>query len=242
MTKTSIARRAIITGGSGGIGQAIAARLRAAGLRIAVFDRVPPTGGSAACDLYCACDVTDERSVESAVADVIAKWGGVDVLVNNAGILGPVAPAASVPLDDWRRVIDINLTGAFICSKAVVPHMVARGWGRIVNMSSVQGKEGTAEAAPYAASKAALIALAKSMAKELATTGITVNCVTPTVVDGGMIASITPQRRAELLAKIPMQRFCTVDEVAAMVAWIASDDCSFTTGAVFDLSGGRATW
>lgn len=232
-------RRAIVTGGAGSIGQAIVARLRAANVRVAIFDRQQ---GNATADLFCACDVADERSVASAVEDVVDRLGGIDILINNAGILGPVAPIVQVSPEDWRRIIDINLTGAFICSKAVIPSMLKAGWGRIVNMSSVQGKEGTAQAGPYAASKAALIALAKSMAKELATTGITVNSVTPTVVDGGMIAAITAQRRAELLAKIPMGRFCTVDEVATTVGWIVSDDCSFTTGAVFDLSGGRSTW
>lgn len=238
-SKMNPVRRAIVTGGAGSIGQAIVARLKTAAIHVAVLDRAQ---NDASADLFCACDVTDERSVAGAIQHVIDRLGGIDILVNNAGILGPVASIAQVTPEDWRRVIDVNLTGAFLCSKAVVPSMLKGGWGRIVNMSSVQGKEGTAEAGAYAASKAGLIALAKSMAKELATSGITVNCVTPTVVDGGMITSITPQRRAELLAKIPMGRFCTVNEVAATVGWIVSEDCSFTTGAVFDLSGGRATW
>jgi len=234
-------RRAIVTGGSGGLGQAIVARLKQDGVRVANLDLKSSKSREQA-DLFCQCDVTDEESVKQSVQDVIAEFGRVDILVNNAGLQGPVAPMTTVSPAEWRNVLDVNLTGTFLCCKAVVPTMIAATWGRIINISSVQGKEGTAGAGPYAASKAAQIALAKSLAKELATAGVTVNCIAPTVIDAGMISQISPQRKAELLAKIPMGRFGTATEVAAMVAWIASEECSFTTGAVFDLSGGRATW
>ena len=241
MERGASKRSAIVTGGSGGIGQAIISTLRRAGVRVANFDRAPAPGSQSG-DLYCECDVSNEDSVARSVETVIAAFGTVDILVNNAGLQGPVAPVAAVSLREWRQVLDVNLTGTFLCCRAVVPLMVASGWGRIVNISSVQGKEGTAEAGPYAASKAGQIAFSKTLAKELATTGVTVNCIAPTVIDAGMIAAISPARKAELLAKIPMQRFGTTAEVADMVAWVASEECSFTTGAVFDLSGGRATW
>ncbi len=234
-------RCAIVTGGSGGLGQAIVARLNRDGVRVANLDHKTPNSTERA-NLFCQCNVADEKSVNQSVRDVIAAFGRVDILVNNAGLQGPVAPVIAISPAEWKNVLDVNLTGTFLCCKAVVPTMVAAKWGRIINMSSVQGKEGTAEAGPYAASKAAQIALAKSLAKELATTGVTVNCIAPTVIDAGMISQISPERKAQLLAKIPMQRFGTAAEVAAIVAWIASDECSFTTGAVFDMSGGRATW
>jgi 3-oxoacyl-[acyl-carrier protein] reductase len=242
MTPVKLSGRcAIVTGGSGGLGQAIVARLKLDGARVANFDREISKSKEQA-DLYCRCDVTNEESVNQSVRDVIAAFGGIGVLVNNAGLQGPVAPITAISLAEWRDVLDVNLTGTFLCCKAVVPAMIAAKWGRIINMSSVQGKEGTAEAGPYAASKAAQIALAKTLAKELATTGVTVNCIAPAVIDAGMISRISSERKAELLAKIPMRRFGTAAEVAAMVAWVASEECSFTTGAVFDLSGGRATW
>jgi len=233
-------RCAVVTGGAGGLGRAIVARLKAGGARVAVLDRTP--GADANADLACACDVTDEESVAAALRQVEAALGPVAILVNNAGVQGPVAPVTAVSLAEWRTVIDVNLTGTFVCSKAVIPGMVAAGWGRIVSIASVQGKEGTANAGPYAASKAGQIALAKVLAKELATTGVTVNCITPTVVMAGMFDRISDARKAELMSLIPMRRFCTPEEVAEMVAWVASDACSFSTGAVFDLSGGRSTW
>ncbi len=234
-------RTAIVTGASGGLGRAIVGRLRLSGARVAAIDRSESDAAERP-DLFLACDVTDAASVEHAVNRVLEAFGRIDILVNNAGLLGPVGPIVDIPVETWRRVIDINLTGAFICSKAVVPIMVAAGWGRIVNMSSVQGKEGMAFAGPYAASKAALIALTKTLGKELATTGVTVNCITPTAVDVGMFDEISQGRRADILSRIPMGRFGTAAEVAAMTAWVASEECSFSTGAVFDLSGGRATY
>jgi NAD(P)-dependent dehydrogenase (short-subunit alcohol dehydrogenase family) len=241
MTAETRPRRcAVVTGGSGGLGRAIVSRLKRSGARVAVFDRTPSVGEQP--DLFCACDVTDEDSVEKALSQASATLGVVDILINNAGVQGPVAPVAAVSLADWRTVLDVNLTGTFICSKAVIPGMVAAGWGRIISISSVQGKEGTAEAGPYAVSKAGQIALAKVLAKELATSGVTVNCITPTVVAVGMFTEISDERRADLLSRIPMRRFCAPTEVAEMVAWVASEECSFSTGAVFDLSGGRSTW
>jgi NAD(P)-dependent dehydrogenase (short-subunit alcohol dehydrogenase family) len=232
-------KRAVVTGGCGGLGQAIADRLRRDGAQVAVFDRADAVPGN---DLLYRCDVTNEHDVAAAVQQVVTRLGGIDILVNNAGLQGEVVPIVEASLESWRRVIDVNLTGAFICSKAIAPVMIAAGWGRIIHMSSVQGKEGTAQAGAYAASKAGLIAFGKTLAKELAPTGVTVNCVTPTVVETGMIREISQRRREELLARIPMGRFCQAAEVAAMVAWIAGDECSFSTGAVFDISGGRATW
>jgi 2-dehydro-3-deoxy-L-rhamnonate dehydrogenase (NAD+) len=233
-------RCAVVTGGSGGLGQAIVSRLKTSGARVAVFDCAPSTQQQP--DLFCLCDVTDEASVEKALSQATATFGAVDILVNNAGVQGPVAPVTAVSVADWRAVLDVNLTGTFICSKAVIPGMTAAGWGRIISISSVQGKEGTAEAGPYAASKAGQIALAKVLAKELGTTGVTVNCITPTAVATGMFDRISDTRRADLLSRIPMRRFCTPSEVAEMVGWVASEQCSFSTGAVFDLSGGRSTW
>ena len=230
-----------MTGGCGALGRAIVDRLSSDGVAVAVFDLKPHANDSTA-ELFCGCDVADFDSVDRAVKRVIDKFGRIDVLVNNAGILGPVAPIVDVPVETWRRVVDVNLTGTFICCKAVVPVMVASGFGRIINMSSAQGKEGMAHAGAYAASKCGLIALTKTLGKELATSGILVNCITPTAIDAGMVDEITEARRTDILARIPMGRFCSTHEVAAMVAWLASDECSFSTGAVFDLSGGRSTY
>ena len=233
------AKRAVVTGGCGGLGRAIVDRLRRDGAQVALFDRADAADRD---EFLIHCDVTNEDDVSAAIKQVVARFGGIDILVNNAGLQGEVAPIVEASVESWRRVIDVNLTGAFICSKAIAPMMVSAGWGRIVHVSSVQGKEGTAQAGAYAASKAGLIAFGKTLAKELATTGVTVNCITPTVIETGMIREISEQRREELLARIPMGRFCRATEVAAMVAWIASEECSFSTGAVFDMSGGRATW
>jgi NAD(P)-dependent dehydrogenase (short-subunit alcohol dehydrogenase family) len=235
-------RVAIVTGGSGGLGRAIVAKLKLAGARVVSFDRNEPPEGKDRPDLFCACDVTDPIAVQRAVDHVASTFGAITILVNNAGLQGSVAPVADISVDEWREVIDVNLTGTFLCCRAVIPQLVKAGWGRIITISSVQGKEGTAGAGAYAASKAGQIALTKSLAKELARDGVTVNCITPTVVEAGMFHVISEERRADLLARIPMGRFCAPEEVAAMVAWVASKECSFSTGAVFDLSGGRATW
>jgi len=234
-------RVAIVTGGRGGLGRVIVSRLATAGAKVVVFDRATDVPTTVSAECY-EVDITDENAVAAAVDRVFAKEKRIDILVNNAGVQGPILPVSEVSLVQWQETVAVNLTGTFICSKAVVPRMLRAGWGRIVNISSVQGKEGTVFSGPYAVSKAGQITLAKVMGKELATSGITVNCITPTVVDAGMIHGIDEHRKADLLQRIPMGRFCRPDEVADMVTFVASDACAFTTGAVFDLSGGRATW
>ena len=235
-------RKAIVTGGSGGLGRAITARLRASGAAVANLDR-HAAGSDAEAEIFCPCDVTDEAAVEAAVRRVLAAFGRIDVLVNAAGIAAAALPIAEVPVAAWRRVLDVNLTGAFICCRAVVPHMAARGYGRIVNLGSLRGKEAPALSGAYAASKAGLIALTRTLAREVATAGLLVNCVTPTAIEGGMADEDDDAATlADLAARIPLGRLGRPAEVAAMVAWLASADCSFSTGAVFDLSGGRASW
>lgn len=230
-------RVAVVTGGAAGIGLAICRRLAAAGATTCSWDIA---GG----DLH--CDVGDAASVEQATTATVDRHGRIDILVNNAGILGPVAPVWEHDVEAFRRVLAVDLGGPFLCSRAVVPVMLQRpaapDRGRIVNLSSIQGKEGMPRAAAYAASKAALLALTKSLGKELAGEGILVNAVTPAAAETGMAAELTPERRAEILGRIPMGRFVRVEEIAEMVAWLASPLCSFSTGAVFDLSGGRATY
>jgi 3-oxoacyl-[acyl-carrier protein] reductase len=232
---------AIVTGGAGGIGQAVLARLARDGFVPVSWDISPvaPTARHAL-----AVDVTDLAALKDAAVQTIALAGPIGALVINAGILGPVARAWEVEENEMRRVIEVNLVSAFLTAQAVVPHMLGNAGpdrGRIVIMSSVQAKEGTALAGPYAAAKAGLIALAKCLGKELAEQGILVNAVTPTVVRTAMEQSLTPERRAGLLAKIPMGRFIEPAEVAALVGFLCGPDCSFSTGAVFDLSGGRST-
>lgn len=235
---------AIVTGGAGGIGQAVMARLGQDGFVPVSWDLAgPPQPASAAHRLT--VDVTDAMALERAAARTEAEAGPIRVLVVNAGVLGPVARAWEVEPDEVRRVLESNLVSAFLTLRAVVPRMLGNPGpdrGRIVLMASVQGKEGTALAGPYAASKAGLIALAKTAGKELAESGILVNAVTPTVVRTTMEQSLSPDRRAELLARIPMGRFAAPEEVAALVAWLCGPECSFSTGAVFDLSGGRSTY
>jgi 3-oxoacyl-[acyl-carrier protein] reductase len=248
-------RTAIITGGAGGFGRAIGARLHAAGAAVALWDLDGPAAGTVASKLGegraigQAVDTTDETAVAAAAQAVLARFGRIDFLVANAGILGPVANTWEHRTEDFRRVLDVNLTGTFICCRVVVPLLLANvpeaGSGRrgsVVIVSSIQAKEGMPKAAAYAASKAGLIALTKTLGKELAESGIPVNAVTPAIVETGMTKAITPDRVGDILARIPMRRFGTVDEIAAQVAWLCSDDCSFATGAVYDLSGGRATW
>jgi 3-oxoacyl-[acyl-carrier protein] reductase len=243
-------RTAIVTGGARGIGLAIARRLAGEGARVALWDVDSETATPQAArlgdgHLACGVDVTDEASVAAALAVTRAGFGRVDILVNNAGILGPVAPLWQQSPAEFRRVIDVNLTGTYLVSRAVVPVMLAQSGpvrGRIVNMSSIQGKEGLALAGAYAASKAGVIALTKSLGKELARDSITVNCVTPAAAETDMAKEITAERRNDIINRIPMGRFVMVEEIAAMVAFLTSNDCSFSTGAVFDLSGGRATY
>jgi 2-dehydro-3-deoxy-L-rhamnonate dehydrogenase (NAD+) len=186
--------------------------------------------------------VTDEASVNAGVQRSEAAIGPTDILVTSAGITGPNLTLADYPVEEWRRVMEVDLTGPFLCSKAVTPGMTARDYGRIVHIASVAGKEGNPNAGPYSAAKAGVIALTKSLGKELAKTGIRVNCVTPAAVQTGMFTQMTEEHIGYMLAKIPLGRFGRVEEIAALVAWLASEECSFSTGAVFDLSGGRATY
>jgi NAD(P)-dependent dehydrogenase (short-subunit alcohol dehydrogenase family) len=237
-------RVAAITGGARGIGFATAQRFQQSGAKVALWDR---DGAEAAAKriagaIACTVDVTDERSVAAALAETERRLGPVDILVASAGIAGPNATVAEYPVDAWRQVIDVDLNGVFLCCRAVVPGMVRRNYGRIVNIASVAGKEGNPNAAPYSAAKAGVIALTKSLGKELAKTGVCVNCITPAAVRTAIFDQITQQHIDYMLSKIPMGRFGTVEEMAAMIAWLASEECSFSTGGVFDLSGGRATY
>jgi 3-oxoacyl-[acyl-carrier protein] reductase len=235
-------RAAMVTGGSGGLGRAIIQRLRQSGARVVSIDR-REGGDDGGAELSLVGDVTDPAMVEAAVACTVDSFGRLDILVNNAGIAAAPLPIAEVAVEEWRRVVDVNLTGAMICCRAAIPAMAARRHGRIVNIGSLRGKEAPARSGAYAASKAGLMALTRTLAKEVAGDGILVNCVTPTAIEGGMAGEVEDAaERAAILARIPLARYGRADEVAAMVAWLSSDECSFSTGAVFDLSGGRATW
>jgi 3-oxoacyl-[acyl-carrier protein] reductase len=233
---------AVVTGGAGGIGQALLARLGRDGYTPVSWDL---TDVAPAATLALTVDVTDAAALAAAADTTIQTAGPIIALVINAGVLGPVAPVWETPEADIRRVIDTNLVAAFLTARAVVPHMLGNPGpdrGRIVLMSSVQGKEGLALGGAYAASKAGMMALTKVLGKELARDGILVNAVTPTVVRTAMLDEVTPERAADLLARIPMHRFLDPAEVAAMVSWLCGPDCTFSTGAVFDLSGGRSTY
>ena len=238
---------AIVTGAARGIGFAAAQRLVASGHRVAVADWDEAKAHEAAGALgerarAFDCDVSDSASVNRMVAAVRDAWGRLDVLVNNAGIVGPNKPLTEVGDDEWARVLAINLTGVFYCCRAVVPHMIANDWGRIVTIASIAGKEGNPNMVGYSATKAAVIGLTKSLGKELATTNVRVNCVTPAVIETDMLEQAPPEARAYMLSRVPMGRPGKAEEVAALVDWLASDACSFSTGAVFDISGGRATY
>jgi 2-dehydro-3-deoxy-L-rhamnonate dehydrogenase (NAD+) len=240
-------RTAVVTGGAAGIGLAVAKRLVLSGARVALWDLDAKALATAAAGLghgtdTQTLDVADAHAVERAAAATAKAFGGIDALVCSAGIAGPNRTTWEFPVDDWKRVFDINVNGLFYCNRAIVPEMMKRDYGRIVNIASVAGKEGNPNASAYSASKAAVIGLTKSIGKELAKTGIRVNCVTPAAVRTAIFDQITQQHIDFMLSKIPMGRFGTVDEIAAMVCWLASEDCSFSTGAVFDLSGGRATY
>ena len=239
-------RRAVITGGASGIGLGVAARLAAEGARVSVWDRDADAlaaardriGGVMAVSL----DIADPAAVEAAGRDTVAALGGIDILVASAGITGPNTRLWEYPVDAWRQVIDVNLNGMFYCNRAVVPAMLEGGYGRIVNIASIAGKEGNPNASAYSASKAAVIGLTKSLGKELARNNITVNCVTPAAVHTPIFDQMSQSHIDFMLSKIPMGRFGTVDEVTALICWLASEECSFTTGGVFDVSGGRATY
>ena len=240
-------RTAVVTGGAAGIGLAVAQRLASSGARVALWDRDAAALAQAAGTLPRAAhvealDVADDAAVERAASATAAALGAVDVLVCSAGITGPNVPLADYPVAEWKKVFDVNVHGLFLCNRAVVPTMKQRNYGRIVNIASVAGKEGNPNASAYSASKAAVIGLTKSLGKELATTNVRVNCVTPAAVRTAIFDQMTQQHIDFMLSKIPLGRFGTTDEIAAMVCWLASEECSFSTGAVFDLSGGRATY
>lgn len=242
-------RKAIVTGGARGIGYSIAERLLQSGASVCLWDMDKDALAEAKAALSSSGDVesvqvniTDEASVEAATQASLAAMGKLDILVNNAGIAGTNAKVWETPAAEWRRVVDINLNGPFLCCRAVVPHLLKNGYGRIVNIASVAAKEGNPNAGHYSASKAGVVALTKSLGKELATSNILVNCVTPAVIETDILKQLTQQHVDYMLSKIPMNRFGQRHEAAAMVAWLSSEDCSFSTGAVFDLSGGRATY
>jgi 2-dehydro-3-deoxy-L-rhamnonate dehydrogenase (NAD+) len=240
-------RRAVVTGGAAGIGLAVADRLTRSGAAVALWDRDERALANASEKLddavtTHALDVTDHHAVERAAQATAERLGGIDVLVCSAGITGPNATTWEYPVEAWRQVFDINVHGLFYCNRAVVPIMRKSGYGRIVNLASVAGKEGNPNAPAYSASKAAVIGLTKSLGKELAKTDIRVNCVTPAAVRTAIFDQMTQPHIDFMLSKIPMGRFGSVDEIAALVCWLASEECSFTTGAVFDASGGRATY
>jgi 3-oxoacyl-[acyl-carrier protein] reductase len=242
-------RGAVITGGARGIGLAVARRLAAGGAKIALWDLDAAALKEAAAKLPDAplvttscLDITEESAVAAAAAQTVAALGPVDILVNNAGITGPNQKTWEYSLEDWERVLAVDLTAVFLCCRALLPDMLTRGYGRVVNIASVAGKEGNPNAAAYSTAKAAVIGLTKSLGKETAGSGVLVNCVTPAAVETDIFKQMTQEHIDYMLSKIPLGRFGKVEEVAALVAWLASDDCSFSTGAVFDISGGRATY
>ena len=238
-------RVAAITGGARGIGLAVAERVAASGGKPAIWDvdlaeaeRVAARLGGFAARV----DVSDYAAIEAALAATEAALGPLDILVANAGITGPNTTVESYPIEAWRQVIEIDLTGVFLCCRAVVPGMRARNYGRIVNVASIAGKEGNPNAAAYSAAKAGVIGFTKSLGKELAQTDIRVNCVTPAAAATDIFKQMTEQQISYMLSKIPAGRFAQVEEIAALICWLATEDCSFSTGGVFDVSGGRATY
>jgi 3-oxoacyl-[acyl-carrier protein] reductase len=240
-------KHAVVTGGATGLGFAIAQRLLASGGTVTLWDRDQGAVVDAALRLgkgasAVAVDVADHAGVQRAVQSTLGEVPRIDALVNSAGITGPNTKLWEYPVDAWRQVIDVNLNGLFLCCREVVPVMRQHGWGRIVNIASVAGKDGNPNASAYSASKAAVIGLTKSLGKELADTQIRVNCVTPAAVKTAIFDQMTEQHIQFMLSKIPMGRFGTPEEVASLVAWLCTEDCSFSTGAVFDLSGGRSTY
>jgi 3-oxoacyl-[acyl-carrier protein] reductase len=242
-------RVAVITGGAQGIGYAAAERMLRSGATAVLWDIDEARLAEAAAALAAlgavstqAVELTDEAAVDRATEATLARHGRIDILVNNAGITGGNGATWELAPEVWRRVIEVNLVAPYLTCRVVVPHMIRAGYGRIVNIASVAGKEGNPNASHYSASKAGLIALTKSLGKELATRGVLVNAVSPAAAKTAMFATMTQAHIDFMLSKIPMGRFLEVSEAAAMVAWLASEECSFTTGAVFDLSGGRATY
>ncbi len=235
-------RTAVVTGGASGIGAGIAARLAAEGATISLWDRDEAALAKSGNQHTVTLDVSDPAAVGQATADTARALGRIDILVTSAGVTGPNHPTWEYPVAAWDRVIDINLKGVFYCCRAIVPAMQANGYGRIVNIASIAGKEGNPNASAYSASKAGVIGLTKSLGKELAASEIRVNCVTPAAVRTPIFDQMTQQQIDWMLSKIPIARFGEIDEVASLVLWLASEECSFSTGAVFDVSGGRATY
>ena len=238
---------AVITGGAKGIGLAIAQRLIADGASVSLWDldseRLVEAAESLTGKVHTqTLDITDSDAVDAAAAAVEREFGHIDILVNSAGITGPNKTIWQYDAADWRQVIDINLTGTFLTCRAIAPYMRARDYGRVVNIASIAGKEGNPNAAAYSASKAGVIGLTKSLGKELADTKVTANCITPAAVKTEIFDQMTDEHINYMLSKIPLNRFGLVTEVANLVAWLASADCTFSTGAVFDVSGGRATY
>ena len=250
MNKIDLAgRAAIVTGGARGIGYACAERLLVSGAAVTIWDRDGPALELAIDTLRklgsvsgSTVDVTDEESIARAAASARSAMGKIDILVNNAGITGGNAPTWELEPDVWRRVVDVNLIAPYLICRAVVPAMLKSGYGRIVNVASVAGKEGNPNASHYSASKAGLIGMTKSLGKELASRNILVNCVTPAAAKTEIFEQMKQEHIDYMLSKIPMNRFVEPPEIAAMICWLASEECSFTTGGVFDISGGRATY
>lgn len=242
-------KSAVITGGARGIGFAIAERFLASGARVCLWDLDETALAEASAALADKGEVatqqvelTNADQVQTATEGTISAFGQIDILVNNAGIAGVSKKLWECAPEEWKRVIDIDLVAVFLCCRAVVPGMIEKGWGRIVNTASIAGKEGNPNASHYSAAKAGVIGLTKSLGKELAELGVIVNCITPAVIKTDILKQISQEHIDYMRSKIPMNRFGETHEVAALAAWLASEDCSFTTGGVFDLSGGRATY
>jgi 3-oxoacyl-[acyl-carrier protein] reductase len=233
-------RVAVITGGAIGLGHATAQRMKASGATVVLWDRDEAALATAGTEGFAtaAVDVSDPASVDRAAA----ASGRIDILVNSAGIGGTNAKVWEMSIEDWRRVVDIDLTGTFLCCRAVLPRMIEAGYGRIVNIASIAGKEGNPNASHYSAAKAGVIGFTKSLGKECVGTGVIANCIAPAVIETAILKQNTPEQNDYLISKIPMGRMGQPAEVAALIAWLSSEDCSFSTGAVYDISGGRATY